>query len=84
MEFLEKINTVHVRVLLMILIPLLVFDIAKDLKAEDLPKYAAIVTLLLSPLFKNIAEPKINELKDNIKTKRNKQKNDRKKRDNQI
>lgn len=77
--FLEKINKIHVRILLMLLIPLLVFDIAKSLNVNDLPKYASIITLLLTPLYNSIAKPKIDEIKE----KRNKQKNDRKnKRDN--
>lgn len=82
-SFLEKINKIHIKIILMPVIPLLIFDIVKDFEYSEISKYGALITLLISPLFKTITEPKIKELKDNIKTKRNKQKNDRKnKRDN--
>ena len=82
-SFLEKINKIHIKIILMSVIPLLIFDIVKDFEYSEISTYGALITLLISPLFKTITEPKIKELKDNIKTKRNKQKNDRKnKRDN--
>jgi len=78
-RFLENLDrNLTVRFILMIILPLIIFDIFMRFNSQDLPKYLTIAGTILSPLFRNLAEPSINKLKNNISTK-NKLKNDKKK-----
>ena len=71
LKFLENLDrNLTVRFCLMIILPLIIFDIFMRFNSQDLPKYLTIAGTILSPLFKNLAEPSINKLKDSMKTKK--------------
>lgn len=66
----QIINSIPIKTILLLIIPLLLFLIMMNFEYSQLSKYSMIIGLILNPLFKTIAEPKVKEIQDNLKEKK--------------
>lgn len=66
-QFLQGIS---IKLILLLIIPVLLFLIMMNFEYSQLSKYSMIIGLILNPLFKTIAEPKVKEIQDNLKEKK--------------
>jgi len=68
-QFLQSIS---IKLILLLIIPVLLFDILMRFQYESLSKYSMILGFILNPLFKALAEPKLKEVQEKLKERRDK------------
>lgn len=66
-QFLQGIS---IKLILLLIIPVLLFDILMRFQYESLSKYSMILGFILNPLFKALAEPKLKEVQEKLKERR--------------
>jgi len=59
-----------IKIILLLIIPLILFDILMRFEYNSLSKYSMILGFILNPLFKALAEPKIKEVQEKLKERR--------------
>jgi len=64
------INSIAIKTILLLIIPIVLFLIMMSFDYSQLSKYSLAIGLILNPLFKVLAEPKVKEIQENIKEKR--------------
>ena len=61
---------ITIKIILLLILPLLLFDILMRFEYNSLSKYSMILGFILNPLFKALAEPKIKEVQEKLKERR--------------
>ena len=61
---------ITIKIILLLILPLLLFDILMRFEYNSLAKYSMILGFILNPLFKALAEPKIKEVQEKLKERR--------------
>lgn len=61
---------ITIKIILLLIIPLILFDILMRFEYNSLSKYSMILGFILNPLFKALAEPKIKEVQEKLKERR--------------
>lgn len=61
---------ITIKIILLLILPLLLFDILMRFEYESLSKYSMILGFILNPLFKALAEPKLKEVQEKLKERR--------------
>ena len=66
----QLIQSIPIKTILLLILPLLLFLIMMNFEYSELSKYSMILGFILNPLFKALAEPKIKEVQEKLKERR--------------
>jgi hypothetical protein len=64
------INSISIKTILLLIIPILLFLIMMNFEYSQLSKYSMILGMIMNPLFKTLAEPKVKEVQEKLKERK--------------